>query len=29
MILRMAVVLGAAALLLMLNGFFSLFTLPL
>lgn len=29
MILRMAVVLGAAAALLMLNGFFSLFTLPL
>lgn len=29
MILRLAVVLGAAAALLMLNGFFSLFTLPL
>jgi hypothetical protein len=29
MILKMAVVLGAAAALLMLNGFFSLFTLPL
>ncbi len=29
MILRLALVLGAAAALLMLNGFFSLFTLPL